>query len=98
MDYTTTHDADTMLAELGVDDEKILKCNAHVLLCIDNANNITFKDIESLIGSKLTSESASHVFNSQKCSTWYLGLIAFSKLLSPSHCDIILWERKFSFR
>ena len=71
---TGAGDADTMLDELGVDDEKRLKCNAHILLCIDNAIDKTFKDMETLIGvSKLISESASHVFNSPNCSIWSLG-------------------------
>ena len=43
-------------------------------------------DTETLIGkSNLISENAAHVFNSNKSSIWYLGLIAFAKLLSPSH-------------
>ena len=60
-----------------------LNVNAHVLLCIDKAIYQTFKKMETLIDvSKLTSENASHEFNSPNCSIWYLGLIAFAKLLS----------------
>ena len=36
---------------------------------------------------KLISTDASHVFNSPKNSIWTLGLIAFSKMLSPSHAQ-----------
>ena len=89
MDFFMTDragDADTMLDELDIDDEKRLKCNAHVLLAIDNALDKVFKDTETLIGVfKLISETAAHVFNAPKSSIWYLGLIAFAKLLSPSH-------------
>ena len=45
-----------------------------------------FKDTETLIGtSQLISESAAHVFTAKSTSIWFLGLIAFAKLLSPSH-------------
>ena len=79
-------DADTMLNELGIEEERRLKCNAHILLAVDNAMDTMLKDTETLIGkSKVISENAAHVFNSNKSSIWYLGLIAFAKLLSPSH-------------
>ena len=48
-DHISTHDADTILGELGVDDEKRLKCDANVPFCINNAIDKTFKD--SLFGS-----------------------------------------------
>ena len=79
-------DADTMLDDLDIAEERRLKCNAHILLAVDNAMDKVFKDTETLIGvSHLISESAAHVFNSNKSSIWFLGLIAFAKLLSPSH-------------
>ena len=79
-------DADTMLDELSVAEERKLKCNAHILLAVDNAMDTMFKDTETLIGnSNLISENAAHVFSSNKSSIWLLGLIAFAKLLSPSH-------------
>ena len=59
-------DANSLLDELGVDEEKApLKINAHALLCIDKDIYKTSKDMETLIGIlKLISESASHAFNS----------------------------------
>ena len=80
-------DSDTMLAELGVDKEKVLKCNAHILLAIDVAIDKVYKDIETKPGlATLISNGAQHVFNTSRNSIWYLGLIAIAKLLSPSHC------------
>jgi hypothetical protein len=77
-----------MLEELGVSEERRLKCNAHILLANDNALNKTFSTVEMNIGTeKLISTDAAHVFSSSKDSIWILGLIAFAKLLSPSHCQ-----------
>ena len=79
-------DGDKMLDEFGIDPEKRLKCNAHILLCVDNALDKVFKDMETVVGpSNLIAEGASHVFNGPTNSIWYLGLIALAKLLSPSH-------------
>ena len=79
-------DGETMMDTLGVEKKKRLKCNAHPLLCIENAIDKVFKDAETKIGvSNLISEGASHCFNAPKNSIWYLGLIALGKLLSPSH-------------
>ena len=79
-------DATTMLDSLGVIEEKQLKCNAHIILCVDVAIDKVYKDAETLMGaSSLISQNASHVFSSPKSSIWILVLIAFSKLLSPSH-------------
>ena len=81
-------DSDAMLDELGVETEKRLKCNAHILLSVQAALDKVFKDKETLIGAqKLISTDAAHVFSSPKNSIWTLGLIAFSKLLSPSHAQ-----------
>ena len=45
-----------------------------------------FKDVEAQVGmSNLISSEATHCFSGPKNSVWYLGLIAISKLLSPSH-------------
>ena len=79
-------DSDTMLTELGIDHDKRLKCNAHILLAIDVAIDKVFKDTETVIGlSHLIGQGAEHVFNSTKNSIWFLGMIAIAKLLSPSH-------------
>ena len=81
-------DSDTMLDSLSVSSDKRLTCNAHPLLCIQNAVDKTFKDKETEIGvSKLISTDAGHVFNSPKSSIFTLGLIAFAKFLSPSHAQ-----------
>ena len=76
-------DGNTMLDDLGVEEMKRLKCNAHILLASDVAIDKVFRDMETVIGlSKLIQQDASHVFNSVN-SIWYLGLIAIAKLLSP---------------
>ena len=81
-------DSDAMLDELGVETEKRLKCNAHVLLAVQAALDKVLKDKETQIGpQKLISTDASHVFTSPKNSIWTLGLITFAKLLSPSHAQ-----------
>ena len=59
-------DNDVMLDELNVDERKALKCNAHVILCVAEALEKTFRDMEYVIGrSKLISEGAAHVFSSK---------------------------------
>ena len=81
-------DSDTMLDELGVSAECRLKCNAHTILCIQNAIDKMFKDKETEIGvSKLISTDAQHVFSSPSNSIFTLGLIAYAKFLSPSHAQ-----------
>ena len=79
-------DADVMLDCLDVDEYRRLKCNAHPVLCIENALDKTFAAYERSVGKdKLISVAASHVFSSPSNSIFTLGLIALSKLLSPSH-------------
>jgi hypothetical protein len=55
-----------MLEEMGVSQERRLKCNAHILLAIDNALQIWtrhFFTMEMKIGiEKLISTDAAHVF------------------------------------
>ena len=81
-------DSDASLDELGISSEKRLKCNAHILLCIDQAIDKVFKDHETTFGvQKLIGLGAAHVFSGGSNSIWWLGLIAFSKLLSPSHAQ-----------
>ena len=76
-----------MLDKLGVEIDKRLFCNAHVLLTIDEAIDTAFRLTEVKAGkSKLISTNASHVFSTPQNSIFYLGLIALCKLLSDSHC------------
>ena len=76
-----------MLDELGVESEKRLFCNAHILSTIDEGIDSVFRITESKTGkAKLISKDAGHVFTSTNSSVFYLGLIALSKLLSDSHC------------
>ena len=79
---------DVMLDELGVAEEQRLKCNAHTILCVQNAVDKVFRDKEAEIGvAKLISTAAQHVFSSPSNSICTLGLIAFAKFLSPSHAQ-----------
>ena len=81
-------DSDTMLDNLGVTEERRLKCNAHPLLCVQNSVDKIFKDKETVLGTnKLISTDAGHVFSSPSSSIFTLGLIAFAKFLSPSHAQ-----------
>ena len=57
-------DSDAILDELGIESEKRLKCNAHILLCIDQAMDKVFKDLETTLGvQKLIGNDAAHVFS-----------------------------------
>ena len=79
-------DNDCMLDELQVEEKKRLKCNAHVVLCVDAAIEKVFKDTEGKMGtSNLITRGADHVYSSHANSILYLGLIAIAKLVSPSH-------------
>ena len=79
-------DGNIMLDELEIEEDKRLKCNAHIILATDVAVDKVFRNTEVLLGiSKLISECAGHVFSSPKNYIWYLGLTALAKLLSPSH-------------
>ena len=53
MDYSMTDrggDVDALLDELGLPKEDRMKCNAHILLCIDSSLNKAFKDFEVKVG------------------------------------------------
>ena len=70
-------DSDACLDDIGIESEKRLKCNAHILLCIDQAMDKVFKDLETTLGvQKLIGLGASHVFSGGSNSIWWLGLIA----------------------
>ena len=89
VDYSMTDrggDVNSLLDELGVEPSKRMNCNAHVLLCVDSCLNKTLTDFELKVGvHKLLGRGleSTHVLSSNE-SVWILGLIAFSKLLSPS--------------
>ena len=76
-----------MLDNLDIDEQKILKCNAHVILGVDHAADKVFRQTEQSIGiQKLIDVKAGEkVFVSPSSSIHTLALIAIAKLLSPSH-------------
>jgi maleate cis-trans isomerase len=80
-------DCATLLENIGVTEEKILKCSAHIILGADHAADKVFKHTEQKIGvQKLLNVTAGvKVFTSPGSSVHTLALIAISKLLSPSH-------------
>ena len=43
-------DSDTCLDELGIASERRLKCNAHILLFVDQALDKVYKDVETSLG------------------------------------------------
>ena len=80
-------DCNVMLEQLGVKEQKKLKCNARVILGADNATDKVFRDVEQYIGvEKLIEVNAGEkIFSSPSSSIHTLALIATAKLLSPSH-------------
>ena len=77
-----------MLEELGVKEEKTVKCNAHILLAIEDAMDSVMCDTEVAVGKdKLISTEAAHVFTSSGSSIPTLAQIAIAKQFSPSHCQ-----------
>ena len=72
---------------MGIDEERVLKCCAHIILGIDNAADRRFRIAEQKIGvQKLLNISAGQkAFCSPSTSIHTLGQIALSELLSPSH-------------
>ena len=82
-------DGDVVLQNLGIDEQKILKCSAHIILCIDEAIDSVLRDVESKIGRDLLAGDGigNKAFQS-KNSIITLGLIAISKCLSPSHAAL----------
>ena len=77
----------TMFSHLGINEECVLKCCAHIILGIDHAADRRFRIAEQKIGvQKLLNISAGQkAFCSPSTSIHTLGQIALSKLLSPSH-------------
>lgn len=82
-------DSDVVLENLNIDEEHILKCNAHIILCIDECINSTLLAVESKVGRDqlIGVDIGSKAFTS-KSSVVTLGLIALSKLLSTSHASV----------
>ena len=77
-------DNSTMLDDLDVSEEDQLNCNAHILLCITATADKVLKDVEASAGvHKLIGDGALSPWNNSN-SVWYLGLNAFSILISPS--------------
>ena len=73
-----------MLDDLDVSEEDQLNCNAHILLCITATADKVLKDVEASAGvHKLIGDGALSPWNNSN-SVWYLGLNAFSILISPS--------------
>ena len=81
-------DGNVVLDNLGIDENKILKCSAHIILAIDEAIESVFRDIESKVGrDTLTGDESLQKFMC-KNSIITLGLIAIAKCLSPSHAAL----------
>ena len=70
-------DVNLMLKELGIEDEKILKCTAHICLCCDSV-------IDESGTNKFVSAETQH-FCSPSTSIFITASMALPKLLSPSH-------------
>ena len=82
-------DGSVLLDDLGVEQEKRLKCNGHVTLTIDEAINSVLLDAESVIGrDKLIGGKIGNNSYKSKSSIITLGLIALAKGLSPSHAAL----------
>ena len=82
-------DLDVLLEKMGVEEDKRLKCCAHVILSVDNAIDKVFKNTEQMIGVQkiLKLSAGEEIFRSPGSSIHTLGLIALAKLLSPSHAQ-----------
>jgi len=81
-------DGNIVLDELGIEDDRRLKCSAHIILSIDAALVSVFKDAESSIErNKLIGSIVGGAFQSAS-SIITLGLIALAKALSPSHAAL----------
>ena len=80
-------DANLMLKELGIEDENILKCTAHICLCCDAVIDKSFRQQECESGTnKLLDVSAgTQHFCSPSTSIFTIASIALPKLLSLSH-------------
>ena len=79
-------DCSTLLQHFGIEEDRILKCCAHVILGIDHAIDKVFRDTKQKIGvhNLLQVAAGEKVFSSPSLSVHTLALIAIVKLLSPS--------------
>ena len=76
----------TTLHYLDVDETKILKCSAHLILGVDFACELIFMNTRQKIGvQKLIPISVAEKLFKSCSSIHTLGLIAIAKLLSPRH-------------
>ena len=77
-------DANLMLKELGIEDEKILKCTAYICLCCDAVIEKIFRQKECEIGSNklLDVTAGTQHFCSPSTSIFTIASIALPKLLS----------------
>ena len=82
-------ECDSLLQNLGVDQSKMLKCSAHIILGIDHAIDKVYRNFEQKIGVQKLLEvtGGEKIFLSPSNSIHTLGLIAIAKLLSPSHAQ-----------
>ena len=80
-------DANLMLKELGIEDEKILKCTAHICLCCGAVIDNIFRQQECESGTNklLDVSPGTQHFCSPSTSIFTIASIALPKLLSPSH-------------
>ena len=78
-----------LLVNLGVDQNQMLKCSAHIILGIDHAIDKVYRNVEQKIGVQQLLEvtGGEKIFMSPSTSIHTLGLIAIAKLLSPSHAQ-----------
>ena len=82
-------DGDVVMEKLGVDDQKILKCSAHIILCVDKSIDFVYLEVESSIGrDKLIGVNIGSMSFTSSESIVTLGLQALSKLLSSSHAAV----------
>lgn len=82
-------DCEVLFQNLGVEVSQMLKCCAHIILCVDHGTDKVFRDIEQKIGVQqlLQVTAGEKIFTSPSTSIHTLGLIAIAKLLSPSHAQ-----------
>ena len=87
-------DCATLLDNLGIQSNQIIKCSAHNILGVDHACDKVFRNIEQKIGvQKLLKVTAGEkVFTSPSTSVHTLAQIALTKLLSPSHAAHSLYN------
>ena len=82
-------DGDVGMRNLGVDEQKILKCSAHIILCIDKCIDSVYLEVESSIWrDKLIGVNIGNMVFTSSESINSLGLMGLSKLVSSSHAAV----------